>query len=106
MEEMYCQISELLQRARKKKRTIILGVDWNAVVQAAAGDFKESAVGAFANVVGNARGEMLASWACKEGMILANAMFKKRKGRIWTHIQNGRKRQIDYLMVEKRGSLP
>ena len=35
-------------------------------------------------------------------MIIANTMFQKRWGRLWTHVQNGRKRQIDYLLVEKK----
>eukprot|EP00973_Karenia_brevis_P017626 2419109-Karenia_brevis.AAC.1 len=28
-------------------------------------------------------------------------MFKKRWGQVWTHVQAGRKRQIDYILVDR-----
>ena len=44
----------------------------------------------------------MASWGSKEDLVITNTMFQKRWGRVWTHMQNGRKRQIDYFLVEKK----
>jgi hypothetical protein len=35
-------------------------------------------------------------------MVIANTCFQKRWGKVWTHIQNGRKRVIDYCLVERK----
>lgn len=102
IEGMYKQISELIKRAKKARRFIIIAGDWNAEVQSAERDGKHNSVGAFANSEGNARGEWLTSWACHENLLITNTMFKKRWGHIWTHEQKGRTRQLDYIMVEKK----
>ena len=75
VEAMYAKISGLLQEARSKKRVIFLGGDWNAEVQATQSSRSGSTVGAYANPVGNARGEWMASWTSKEDMIIANTML-------------------------------
>jgi hypothetical protein len=80
VEAMYTKISRLLQEARSKKRLILLGGDWNAEVQATQPARSGSTVGAYANPVGNARGEWMASWASKEDMIIANTMFQNGGG--------------------------
>ena len=102
VEVMYKQISSLLQEARKSERIILLSGDWNAEVQSDPGPTLDSAVGPYANASGNQRGMWLANWAQKENLAIANTFFRKRWGKVWTHSQNGRRRQIDYCMVEKK----
>ena len=41
------------------------------------------------------------AWACKEGLVITNTCFEKRWGLLWTHCQHGRKRQLDYVLVDK-----
>ena len=97
VEAIYDEISLQTKDARKRKRSIVLGGDWNAEVLASS----SPAVGPHSNSQGNARGEWLANWACKEGLLIMNTRFCKRWGLIWTHCQKGRRRQIDYILVDK-----
>ena len=76
VEELYENISTQIKEARKNRRSIILGDDWNSEVQS----LTSSAVGRFANRHGNPREEWLANWACKEGLVITNTSFKKRWG--------------------------
>jgi hypothetical protein len=93
-------LSTLIKEARKSKRFVIMGGDWNAEVGPSADEDK--VVGAFANATGNARGDWLHRWATKEQLIIANTTFKKRWGCRWTHSQHGRKRMIDYICIDRR----
>ena len=101
VEAIYTQISNLIKLAKRGGRIIIIGGDWNAEVETN-WHHDISAVGRYANSRGNERAHWLASWATKEGFAIANTMFCKRWGSTWTHIQNGRKRQLDYCLVERR----
>jgi hypothetical protein len=94
---MYSAISLQIKDARKRRRSIVLGGDFNAEVQASS----TPSVGPYTNTQGNTRGEWLANWACKEGLLIMNTRFRKRWGLVWTHCQKGRKRQIDYILVDK-----
>jgi len=58
-------------------------------------------VGQYANQFGNYRGVLLNSWATEEKLTLVNTCFRKRWGKRWTHITHGRKRQIDYVLVDR-----
>ena len=102
VDDMYVQISKLVSEARKKKHVIVIGADWNAEVRSSNDQGDSVAVGSFANDVGNARGEWLANWAAKDGLMLANSFFQKPWRKRWTHVQHGRRRQIDYFIVERK----
>ena len=97
VEAMYSAISLQIKDARKRRRSIVLGGDFNAEVQASS----TPSVGPYTNTQGNTRGEWLANWACKEGLLIMNTRFRKRWGLVWTHCQKGRKLQIDYILVDK-----
>ena len=94
---VYDKLEALHEEARKKKRIFIFGGDWNAEVRSAEDD---PAVGKYSNAIGNARGDWLRRWATSEKLVLANTLFKKRWGRLWTHLQHNRARIIDYMGVD------
>ena len=75
--------------------------DFNAKVASAKGE--DAAVGKYANKVGNARGHTMHHWVNKEHLVIANTIFKKRAGKIWSHkvTQTGRKRLIDYICIDR-----
>ena len=86
-----------------RKRVAIIAGDWNAEVESITVDREPSdAVGRYANARGNQRGDWLKRWATAERILLANTFFKKRWGQRWTHTQNGRQRQIDYILVDSK----
>ena len=87
--------------AGQGRRRIIFGGDWNAEVVFARGEVGGS-VGRFSNRTGNLRGEWLAAWAQHQGLQIANSFFDKRWEMVWTHQQKGRRRVIDYFLVEAR----
>ena len=101
VEAVYMQLSVLFKEARELGRIIVLGGDLNAEVQSRECG-EASSVGQCANICGNERGEWLESWATREHMVVANTVFRKRWGKVWTHIQKSRKRQIDYRLVERK----
>ena len=59
----------------------------------------DTCIGKFANSFGNARGDLLRQWFTSQRTVLANTMFEKRWGMLWTHRHGDRERQIDYLGV-------
>ena len=99
VQEIYDILEQLHEEARKRKRIFVVGGDWNAEVQSVRYD---TVVGGYANQMGNSRGEWLRRWATSEKLMLTNTFFKKRWGLLWTHSQNGRKRQIDYIAIDSK----
>ena len=54
--------------------------------------------------VTNTNSRLLLEHAEECGLNITNTMFEKRKGKLWTFISdmNGRKPQIDYILVNKK----
>eukprot|EP00973_Karenia_brevis_P008082 1095156-Karenia_brevis.AAC.1 len=102
VQRMYDHLSNFIGEARRAKRVVIIGGDWNAEAQSAMSSGDSGAVGEFANPFGNDRGDWLVRWATAERLILCNTLFKKRWGKIWTHRQGDRERQIDYLCIDAK----
>ena len=95
VEQIYDDISTQIGLARKDRRRIVLGGDWNAEVASATGN-DIGAAGRFTNPIRSARGDWLAAWAQQHDFKIANKFFDKRWDNTWTHQQNGRQRVIDY----------
>ena len=103
VDEMYSQLSSIVRDSRSRKRILIIAGDWNAEVESAGLDYeRKDSVGRYANDTGNNRGDWLKRWATSERLVVANTLFKKRWGLRWTHEQHGRRRQIDYILVDSK----
>ena len=101
--EMYSQLSSIVRDSRSRKRILIIAGDWNAEVESAGLDYeRKDFVGRYANATGNNRGDWLKRWATSERLVVANTLFKKRWGLRWTHEQHGRRRHIDYILVDSK----
>ena len=81
---------------------MIIAGDFNAEVQASQEDDFTHAVGRFANPCGNSRDDWMTRWATAEKFILCNTKFKKRWGKLWTHRQRDRQRQIDFICIDAK----
>ena len=91
VEEMYAQLSLIIQEARSRKRIVMASADWNAEVESMGPDReKHDVVGHYANAIWNSCGEWLKRWAMAERMTIAKTMLKKRWVLRWTHNQQGR----------------
>ena len=100
VEEVYRDLSEIVAEARKAGRRVLLGGDFNAVVgQRRAGD-SECHIGEYGLGERNDRGHLLLQWAVEEGFVLANTLYRKLPEKRWTHVNGGRKRQIDFVCCE------
>eukprot|EP00973_Karenia_brevis_P068889 9578120-Karenia_brevis.AAC.1 len=67
VQDMYDQIAQLISVARSEKRLIVLAGDWNAEVASVVDDSAcKQAVGRYANLEGNLRGDWLRRWATSE----------------------------------------
>lgn len=76
IEEIYEQISEVIEMTKEKTNIIILG-DWNAVI----GETKEHGVtGMFGLGKRNLRGGRLIKYCKERNLIIINIMFSQLKG--------------------------
>jgi len=100
IEEMYEQISEVIEMAKEKDNLIILG-DWNAVV----GERTEPGViGKFGLGIRNQKGDRLIEFCKERNMIITNTLFSQSKWRRYTWAMPGgvNRYQLDYILVRKR----
>ena len=81
---------------------VTLFKEFNAEVRRTSPDEADSAVGHFGNAVGTARGDWFHQFAWKERLVLANTCFEAWWENTWTHVQNGRPRQIDYICIDQK----
>jgi len=103
VQTLYDDLDGILTAARKKGHFCFIGGDWNAEATRASNTSEPwSSIGKYSNKVGNERGLWMESWAEGANLFATNTHFKKRWGKIWTHSQHGRQRQIDYIFAEKR----
>jgi exonuclease III len=102
VEKVYIALDECIDQARRQRRHIALGGDFNAEVGSAKDDDSYETLGKYGMASCNARGEWLKTWATTAGMIITNTHFKHRFGHRYTHVgTSGRKRQIDYMLVSE-----
>eukprot|EP00973_Karenia_brevis_P004081 560190-Karenia_brevis.AAC.1 len=101
VESTYQQIDDILAKTRAARHFALLGGDWNAEVGRRQPGEEGSAVGANGEGVRNPRGDLLAKWATHSNLKLENTCFRKTWDNTWTHVQNGRSRIIDYILVDK-----
>jgi len=100
VDRMHKELEELVEEARKAKMILLIGADCNAEVGGPR--CFSSSYGGHGNPTGNALGEWLRAWTERFGLVLANTYFKKSWEKVWTHESTaGRKRQIDYLMLDR-----
>eukprot|EP00973_Karenia_brevis_P034866 4812040-Karenia_brevis.AAC.1 len=102
VDEVYQQLSTHIHQARQQERMTIIAGDFNAEARSNPEHNYLGAAGRFANPKGNERGEWLGRWAEDEQLVLVNTLFKNRWGRIWTHRQLERERQIDYICIDMK----
>ena len=100
VEGTYAQLDQLLSRAGRTNRTNILVGDWKAVIgQRQTGD-DEVVVGAHGIGIRNSRGELLAAWASKHRLLIANTVMENSFEDTWTYESGGTKRQLDYCLIQ------
>jgi hypothetical protein len=101
VEELYDEISDILQQeGRGKVNAIVMG-DFNSVV--GCGPVKKI-VGPFGYGKKNERGKMLINFCERHDLIITNTWFKKRKTKLYTWKNPGdtSRYQIDYILVKQR----
>lgn len=100
IEELYKQISEVIEMAKEKDNLIILS-DWNAIV----GERTEPRVtGKFGLRTRNQRGYRLIEFCKERDMTINNTLFSqpKRRRYTWTTLEGGNRYQLDYVLVKKK----
>ena len=101
VEEVYDLLKQERAHAAKTGRKLIFGGDWNAVVGKRYGGEPRSIVGEHGMGVRNARGRMMVEWATMEDLAIMGTMFRKKEDDSWTHTSGGRRRQIDFFVVDQ-----
>ena len=90
-----------MEDAKGRRLAYIIGGDFNAEIGERQPGEDERVLGRHGRGPRNGRGEAMAKWAWMKSMAVTSTMFAKRKSKQWTHIQKGRQRTIDYLLVER-----
>ena len=101
VQKLYDELSQLQWEAKQRKMVFIIGADCNAEV----GSTDESTItlGKFGLGETNSRGRWLTSWATVQNLVIANTHFEKPANKLSTFTSpNGRQRQIDYFLVDRR----
>ena len=101
VEEAYLCLSLLHARGKQLKRSVVMAGDWNAVVGLQKGGEDDTA-GMFGMGMRNQRGEWMVNWATSRRLSVVNTYFEKDLEEQWTYINDGRKRQLDFFLVERQ----
>ena len=98
VEEFYEQVQQVLHDCQRGAHVIVAG-DFNARV--GVGDEGEKRVGPYGRPGRNPRGQLLAEFAERTKLNVANTFFKKRLGRRWTWHTPDKKtvHEIDYFLT-------
>ena len=106
VQKLYDELGQVQLEAKQRKMVFIIGADCNAEVGAT--DDGNATLGRFGFGAKNSRGRWLTSWATIQNLAIANTHFEKPADKLTTFTgPNGRPRQIDYFLVDKklRGAL-
>ena len=108
-EKVYSDLSDLLRKARRQKRVILMVCDFNAVVGRTNDSnfdnrIQDTACGQFGFGDLNLRGQRLLHFCMQENLSIANTYFAKRPEQLWTHRSTkcggaNNFRQINYIMI-------
>ena len=104
VEEVYLILAEIVAEARKDKRMIAIGGDFNGEVGTSSNSGYGETTGNYGiSTRPNARGKWLHTWARTEDLIIANTQLKRRFGERVTHIGTSeQRRQIDFVLVDRK----
>ena len=100
VQKVYELVSEERLRAGERGRRFIVGGDFNAVVGKRLEGEAKTNVGEYGMGDRNDRGDMLVKKAMLGSLAIFGTMFAKREEHVWTHVDGGRKRQLDYSCVD------
>lgn len=101
VEDAYASLTDLCIEGLKRGRCCFIVGDFNAVVGPSTEVDDRRSVGEHGIGTRNDRGKRLVEWATGMGLSIANTFFKKPFDRAWTHLQDGRRRQIDYCVATR-----
>jgi hypothetical protein len=99
---VYTKLVRIKKEAEKAGRKFVIAGDFNAVLGERPGESFAEVAGKFGLGVTNERGRRVLQWALTEELRVANTFFKKVHDKRWTHVNGGRKRQIDFVSVDSK----
>ena len=99
VEALYAAIEEDMEDAKRRKADIVIGGDFNAELGGRQQGEDSRIIGNHGGGSRNRRGEIMAKWAWRRKLTVANTMFAKKVSKTWTHSRLGRQRTIDCFCV-------
>ena len=100
--KLYDQIQDIVDATPKRDHLIVMG-DFNSKVGGLHTTYP-SAIGKHTIGSFNTRGELLAKFCVRNGLIATNTMFQKRKHYTWTSPDGNTKNQIDFILTRSSSS--
>ena len=101
VERVNDSMSELREKVKRKGRTTIIAVDWNAVPGFCKPCDDEKVLGKHGFGPRSCRGEWMLRWATLEILCIVNTLFDKPFANKWTFIKGGRQRQLDFICIDQ-----
>lgn len=100
VDAMYDQLENMLEEIKGTDYVILMG-DWNAVVGEGGVD---GCMGNYGLGKRNKRGQKLIDFCIRQQLVITNTCFQhhKRRRYTWKMPGNGKRYQLDYIMVRKR----
>ena len=83
-------IDKMIATSKRKKRHIVIGGDFNAVVGHRQVGKASNVVGSFGLGKRNDRGDMMTKWALCANLAITNTQFQKPHDRTWTFRKKGK----------------
>ena len=98
-----CLLEDVVKSAKRDSRSIVIGVDANAVAGTRLDTDSTVVLGNFGYGERNDRGVSFVGWLHLNSLTATNTLYDKPSSRRWTHTlhSTGEQRQIDFILVSR-----